>query len=117
MKRLALLLSLAALPSAFGASIYNSLVPGTNTLAANDDGSSPLTAIGFTTNFFGTNYTNLFCQQQWQRDLWRDAEHFHALRSNGSDVETDHRRLLCGCRHYWRRVRVVDLRDWIVYHQ
>jgi hypothetical protein len=31
-----------------------------NTLAANDDGSAPITALGFTTNFFGNNYTDTY---------------------------------------------------------
>jgi Nidogen-like len=31
-----------------------------NSLAANDDGSAPITALGFTANFFGTNYTNTY---------------------------------------------------------
>lgn len=32
----------------------------TNTLAANDDGSTGANALGFTANFFGTNYTNAY---------------------------------------------------------
>ena len=55
---MALAFALASVSHA--AAVYTSLVPGSNTLAANDDGSSPSTPIGFTTNFFGTNYSNLF---------------------------------------------------------
>ena len=38
------------------------IVPGynSNTLAANDDGSTGLVSMGFTANFFGTNYTQLY---------------------------------------------------------
>ena len=38
------------------------IAPGfnANTLAANDDGSTGLVNIGFTTNFFGTDYTQLY---------------------------------------------------------
>ena len=59
-KTVVITVALAALPSAFGSAVYSSLVPGTSSLAANDDSSSPSTAIGFTVNFFGTNYSNLF---------------------------------------------------------
>jgi len=54
----ALALALASISHA--TAIYPTLVPGTNTLAANDDSSSPSTGIGFTVNYFGTNYSNLF---------------------------------------------------------
>jgi hypothetical protein len=59
----AMAVALAATPSAFGAAVYTSLAPGTNSLARNDDGSSPSTQIfsnGAAVNFFGTSYTNLF---------------------------------------------------------
>ena len=70
-KTVVITVALAVLSSAFGSAVYSSLVPGTSSLAANDDSSSiyrrlivnlssPSTAIGFTVNFFGTNYTNLF---------------------------------------------------------
>ena len=39
------------------------VIPGvfdTNTLPGNDDGSTGLTPIGFSANFFGTTYTSLF---------------------------------------------------------
>lgn len=50
--------SLLALNSAFGSAVvvgFNS-----SSLAANDDGSTGLLNIGFTANFFGTNYTQLY---------------------------------------------------------
>ena len=54
-----LVLFLAAIP-AFSAARRN--LPGcsTNTLAANDDGSTAAVPIGFTINLFGTSYANLF---------------------------------------------------------
>ena len=52
--------AVAMAPSTFGAAVYTTLVPGSSTLAANDDGSSPSTSIGFMANFFGTNHSNLF---------------------------------------------------------
>ncbi len=53
-------LAFAIAPSAFGAAVYPTLVPGVSTLAANDDGSSPSTNIGFVANFFGTLNSSLF---------------------------------------------------------
>jgi Nidogen-like/PEP-CTERM motif len=43
-----------------GGAIIAGLNPGSNTLAANDDGSSPLTPIGFSANFFGSTFTQLY---------------------------------------------------------
>jgi hypothetical protein len=42
------------------AAIRLDLVPAASTLASNDDGSTGSVSMGFTANFFGTSYTNLF---------------------------------------------------------
>lgn len=55
----ALLLALGA-SLAHGAAIRDASLFTDNTLAANDDGSTGLVSIGFTLNFFGTNYSNLY---------------------------------------------------------
>ena len=36
----------------------------------NDDGSSAVQNLGFTLNFFGTNYTQFFREQQRESQLW-----------------------------------------------
>jgi Nidogen-like len=53
-----LLISLAMTGAASAAAIRTGF--SSNTLAANDDGSSAATALGFTANFFGTNYTQTY---------------------------------------------------------
>jgi hypothetical protein len=55
---LAVLLTLSV--PAFSAAVIDPAFANANTLAANDDGSTGLVSLGFTANFFGTNYTQLF---------------------------------------------------------
>lgn len=63
MLRKSLLLALFSLPATGllqAGAIISTLNPAVSTLAANDDGSSPSTSIGFSANYFGTTYTTLF---------------------------------------------------------
>ena len=54
-----LVLSLSA-SLAHAAAIHDAALFTTNTLARNDDGSTGLVATGFNINFFGSNYSNLY---------------------------------------------------------
>jgi hypothetical protein len=53
-----LLFALTLTPFAHGGAVINPGFAGTNTLAANDDGSTGLVSLGFAANFFGTSYTD-----------------------------------------------------------
>src|SRR5207249_573157 len=54
------ILWLAVVPGVAQASAIENLGCATNTLPANDDDSTGLVNLGFTLNFFGTNYSSLF---------------------------------------------------------
>jgi hypothetical protein len=47
-------------PTSYPGAIHDTGLFTSNTLAANDDGSTGSAAIGFNINFFGSNYSNLF---------------------------------------------------------
>jgi hypothetical protein len=51
-----------AVALAAGPALANPIVAGfnSNTLPANDDGSTSLVALGFSANYFGTTYTQAF---------------------------------------------------------
>jgi hypothetical protein len=53
------IVSTLTVPSAFALAAHDVGLFTDNTLAANDDGSTGLTPIGFSVNFFGTTYNNL----------------------------------------------------------
>lgn len=54
------ILAIGFLSSAQAAAIHDASLFTTNTLAANDDGSTGLVNIGFNANFFGTTYDSLY---------------------------------------------------------
>jgi hypothetical protein len=60
--RVAAVLTLAGLPGLASAAAPIRTFTGSaaNSLAANDDGSTGLESVGFTLNFFGSNYSNLY---------------------------------------------------------
>lgn len=60
-------------------------LPGcaTSTLAANDDGSSPSPPLGFTANFFGTDYANVFANNNGNATFGSNLSTFTATPIQG----------------------------------
>lgn len=52
--------SVVATSSAMAGAVHDAALFTGHTLAANDDGSTPSVSIGFSADFFGSNYANLF---------------------------------------------------------